>query len=194
MRPRLSWSKPQWHGCGWVRQPTAFGHRYGRELQAVVATYGTRARMCADRPRAADIRHTLMAVARAPEQAQLDALDSETEARLEAASWALFQTLELRELTSHRLAGAALLALNDLDGSPAKNGRPSVRALQVELVRSLMRADPEQRRGEALQALVADALIACGLVLQLRTTTSADARAALDRTAAELIRLARRPG
>lgn len=190
MRPRLTWRNATWLGAGWVTQPAQFAARHGSELARVVASY--RQRTKDSEPRAVDVRCTLEAIRDRPLEADPGRAGSLVESLLCEACWARGWGLSPEALDPRQLATVADDALRGYGARPS--GRPSMRPIQVAFVRALLVAGAGTRRGQALHDLVSEALIAAGLVRQLRTTCRADADAALHRTVAELIRKARRAG
>lgn len=156
--PKKAWREPRFSMGNFVEPLPDVRQRFGEAIGELVEMYADMARAQRDGPSRQDVRHTLEAIARAPDQADLTRLDSHTHCLLSLAAWCAFGQLSLRALDGAEAAHCARLALDnwqrDLGGRPAKDAR-SVALLRQLIDVSAGWPEPERRQlySAALNAL-----------------------------------------
>jgi hypothetical protein len=159
MRPKLTWRVRRWSEGSWIEPLPQLRERYGDAVAEVVESARDRARDLADQPSAQDLKATLQRIADAPHEADITRLDPNTDARLLQHSWRRYRVQRIEALTLEQLSTCARDALAELAIS---TGRPPKDELATRLVRDLLQLMPAEATVQARDAMLTDALLACG--------------------------------
>lgn len=158
MRPRHTWRVPQWGGFGWEEPLSDLRRQWGDDIADVIEMAHHMAQDRADRPTTQDIKHTLRAIAERPAEADLVALDPDTDARLTQVSFRLHRVMFIEHLQPEQLAECARIALDEIRPAP---GRPRSDALALALVSDLLALLPAKTSPARRDLLLKEALTVC---------------------------------
>lgn len=156
--PRKTWTRPQAPG-GFVEPVPALREKYAPALVELIELHATMLRNHRDAPSYGDVRHTLEAIAQAPESAAFDRLDGLTKAMLDAVAWRHHHTMFARKLPLPLLRECAVVACTEF---ASLEGRTATDASAVQLLRGLLALTPEWTAAQRTE-LFTDALRACGI-------------------------------
>lgn len=155
MRPRVTWTRPEWSTGGLVQPLPALRAKYGLQLAELAEIYADIAVALHDGPKAQDVKHTLQRIIDDPANAQLHGLDADTDCALVRETWLLFQCTEPMTLPKEQLVQCARAAKDRAAGRP---GRPNKHRLAQELIAKVLAISEAQLAADQLQEMLLDVL------------------------------------